>query len=662
MGKIRWGEQGEESNLPPAHIINVATHEGGKTSGRTSTTSGPFSRTGSGAPPGLPLFESAWLMCHYVVGFRARGLIMKMTEDEESLHQRLLTGKNLEALDSLAQVITSWMVPFIKKWRMTGNQPVPSPENIANIKNKIDELIAGQVFLPSGYEWLPDFLMRLSSSMRLNRRNFVNIHPNPYIPSIVAGVTVALQNPNNIVAAVSEATTKLEEECVSWMAKNIIGFDPFRATGNIVSGGTLANLTALLVARDYCYRKLSRPRPADVRGRGLWNQPGGVILATAGSHYSIKKAAWILGLGDENVVRIPVAFDEEGYLRKTRDKQFISGIRNSYWSDLIHNSSIQDEQKGEQELQDFYKGNDGAFGLQPLNSEVFKALYGCFVYHTPLIAYVFTVGTTDTGTIENPDHDALKLLGEEDVYVHADAAVGGFALLHENVRNKTQGLNNVHSVTIDAHKLGHLAYANGAILFRDKSWALEIMHDAPYLRGLAPTIEGSRPGTYVASLWAAIQDLGIKGLYVRWLERLFRFINELAAALRASDKYQILHSINLTTVDIAPLPEKGETRQQLNELVREVHESVEKDTEARAFLINIDRELAGIKVRNSNQFRGAEPVEEGDRMMDIQCLRIVVTNPEVHPSDAPRLVEYLEEKLSRARRGKCYGNLRRDSS
>ena len=158
------------------------------------------------------------------------------------------------------------------------------------------------------------------------------------------------------------------------------------------------------------------------------------------------------------------------------------------------------------EVDAFYCGRSEPFSLQPLDSEVFKALYGCFVYGTPLIAYVFTVGTTDTGTFEHPSTHALTKLKEEDVFIHADAAAGGFALADPELRARLGGgLEKVDSVTIDGHKLGHLAYPKGAILFREKGWTHEILHEAPYLRNLAPTLEGSRPGTHAAAAWAAIR-------------------------------------------------------------------------------------------------------------------------------------------------------------
>lgn len=570
-------------------------------------------------------------------------------ENKAEIAARLQVANSTTALGALSMVIEAWVLPFMEEWRLRGSQPAPSPGDVKQIIARVDQLEADGVNLPDGYAWLPELLRHLSASIRFNSRNFVNIHPNPFVPSIVASTLVALQNPNNIVPAVSKATTRLEEDSVAWMAEHLVGFDPECATGNMVSGGTIANITALLVARDYCYRKLARPRPAAVRERGLCGKPDGVILATAGSHYSVKKAAWILGLGDESVVRVPVGFDEDAYDRVGRDERFLGGIRDSFWSDLLAESCAEDKQRGEEELVRFYQGEDEAFSLQPLDSEINKALYGCFEYNTPLIGYVFTIGTTDTGTIERPDRDALRLLQKEDVFVHADAAAGGFALLHSRVREQVKGLKHVHSVTVDGHKLGHLPYPNGTILFRDRSWVSEIMQEAPYLKGLAPTIEGSRPGTHVASLWAAIQDLARGGLYERWLERLFCFVDRLLEAFRASTCFQVLHKVDLTTIAVAPLPRDGETRREMNRLARRVSEAVERDSSEGAFLVNFDRELAGIKVCDRNEFRGGGSTNDENSLTDIQCLRIVATNPEVDAADAPRLVEYLEKMLSEAR-------------
>jgi len=548
---------------------------------------------------------------------------------------RQLGFDTADAVSGFREAIVEWILPFIEAWSSGGPQPLVSDAEGEALR----ELVRlRDTAVPEGYAWLPSLLERLATAMRFNRQNFVNIHPTPFVPAIAATVAVALQNPNNIVPDVSRATTALEQECVRWMA-SLVGFDPDMSWGNVVSGGTIANITALLVARDYTYRKLGRPRPADVRTRGLFERSPGVVLASAGSHYSVKKAAWILGIGDENVVTIPVAYDEVAKSREARDAMFIAGVTDPTWRDLLHDWIRVDRERGAAELEAFYDGGSQPFSLQPLNSEIFKAMYACFTYGTPLIAYVFTLGTTDTGTIEMPESEALRLLAAEDVFVHADAAAGGFALMHEHVASRARGLEGVHSVALDAHKLGQLAYPNGAIVFRDRGWVYEIMHEAPYLSGLAPTIEGSRWGGSSAALWAAIQDLGLSNRYTRWLDRIFQFVEALVEEFGASGEFQVLHHVHLTSVAVAPRAQGNETRRELNTHVLRVHDRVRQDTRPDAFLVNIDRGLAGVKVRNA-------PGSASDgELSDIYCWRIVAANPAVEPSDAATLVNYLREQL-----------------
>ena len=206
----------------------------------------------------------------------------------EDVRSRQIGLRHDDALSNLQKVIDLWALPFLRLWIDGGAQPIVSSEEQSSIQAKLSDWGKSQGPLPVGYEWFPEFANRLAGAMRFNRRNFINIHPTPHIPSILASTVVQLQNPNNIVRAVSEATTVMETECIEWMAQYLVGFNPQEVWGNVVSGGTVANITALLVARDYTYRKITRPRPAQVRQRGLYGLPPGVVLATAGSHYSVR--------------------------------------------------------------------------------------------------------------------------------------------------------------------------------------------------------------------------------------------------------------------------------------------------------------------------------------------------------------------------------------
>lgn len=550
-----------------------------------------------------------------------------------------------DALDELKAVLDEHVLPFLSEWWDPAN-PSPTEDEIKTLVAAI-EARAGGATLSAAYRELPALLKELARGMRFNRRNFVNIHPSPFVPSALASFIISLQNPNNIVQEVSEATTKMERESVLWMAEHLFGIaEPEKegAWGNVVSGGTVANMTALLVARDYTYDKLSRPRPGRVGPRGVVGLKPGVVLGTAGSHYSLQKALWFLGLGHENLVRVPVCWDEAIRLGSYKEERFLEGIRREPWRRRLLDAIKEDEEMGSEELERFYAGEQSPFSLQPLNSEILKTMYACFEFDVPLIACVLTLGTTDTGTIERVDSFALEELRREDIFIHVDAASGGFAFTDEQVRARIGNIDNVDSFTIDPHKLGFLHYPCGAVVFKHKGFRDQIYHEAPYLGPLAPTLEGSRPGGGSGALWLAQRTLGPGG-YKAAIGHLLDFTGRLAGALARSGDYQVLHRVDLNAVAVAPQPKGGETRRDVNELVRAVRARF-LGPEAE-FLINIDRHLSGVKVKNNPAAKGGEA-----DILDIEALRIVVTNPLVDLGDAQRLADILVSYLSeeRARR------------
>jgi glutamate/tyrosine decarboxylase-like PLP-dependent enzyme len=550
-----------------------------------------------------------------------------------------LADNPASALENLAATFEHHVLPFLSDW-WTPARPIPTAEEIAAIGKAVESRVKG-LPMPPGYEQFPELLKKLSEAMRFNRRNFINIHPSPFLPSILASLVVALQNPNNIVEEVSRPTWEMEGQCIDWIADNLLSLPRDRRPwGNVVSGGTLANMTALLVARDYTYDKLSRPRSAQIGARGVINSRNGVVLATAGSHYSLEKALWFLGIGHENLIRVPVCWDEAAELKYVKERRFVHGIQGEPWKSLIDNCIDVDQKRGERELQAFYGGEQCPFSLQPLDSEILKTLYSCFEFNVPLLAFVLTLGTTDTGTIENANSFAIEQLRKEDIFVHADAASGGFAFLSERIKPKLIGLESVDSFTIDAHKMGFLHYPCGAVVFKDEDFKHQIYHEAPYLGALAPTLEGSRSATGIAALWLAIQTLGASG-YREKINHLLDFTQELVRNFEATGKYQVLHKVDLTTVAVAPIPLPGESRTTVNSLVNSIRKRVKESGE---FLVNIDRHLAGVKVRDNHRFG-----DSTSKIVDIESLRIVVTNPLVEIADAQRIVEILTRHLDQAR-------------
>src|SRR5205823_11966463 len=105
---------------------------------------------------------------------------------------------------------------------------------------------------------------------------------------------------------------------------------------------------------------------------------------------------------------------------------------------------------------------------------------------TPFLV-VGTAGTTNTGAVD--DLAALAdLAGTEGLWLHVDAAYGGFFLLTERGRRIMRGIERADSVSLDPHKGLFLPYGTGALVVRDGA-ALRDAHyeGAAYLQDLPPT-------------------------------------------------------------------------------------------------------------------------------------------------------------------------------
>jgi hypothetical protein len=244
-----------------------------------------------------------------------------------------------------------------------------------------------------------------------------------------------------------------------------------------------------------------------------------------------------------------------------------------------------------------------------------------------------------------PYYMTSELLKQEDIYIHVDAASGGFAFVSDIVKSRMDNLDSADSFAVDPHKMGFLHYPCGAVVFRDRGFREQIYHEAPYLGPLAPTLEGSRPGGPSAALWLALETIGLNG-YRLMIDHLLAFVETLSASFAKSREFQVLHRTDLNAMAVAPLPKQGESRQEVNQLIRAVRQRIFESSD---FLVNIDRHLSAVKVRN-------EPfTKQASEFVDIEALRIVVTNPLVRLEDADilvtELVGYLAEERDRKRKG-----------
>lgn len=523
-----------------------------------------------------------------------------MTNKFENLFLRP-EGENLKEFSE--QVIRSLEALGIW-WKWPKTKAISTNDEAKAIRSSIDKQFSSN-FFSQQYAPLKELICRLSSSIRLNDKNFVNVHPPPLLNSVIATLLVALQNPNNIAPDVSLPTHQMEQECVKQL-EIMMGFrkrkDKRKPMGTLVFDGTLGNLTALLVARE---KKNGKRR----KKRRLWSPTSltGYILTTMNVHYSIRKCARILGFGDPHIVTVPVAIDEE-YLTKNARKV---------------------KRKEAEELQRFYNKESYPFSLQPLSEDFINEFKRIKKKGSTVDTVILTTGSTLTGTIERAE-DILRMKDElHSFFLHVDAANGGFARLVPEIRKKMTAIEKADAVVVDPHKLGYVPYPCGAVLFRhnDDFKIIQDLNVSPNLEEVMPTIEGSRPGTSAAAFWTALKTLGFDG-YRELISPCFQITQQLANLLDENG-FQVLHKVDLNTVcfTLKQRNRQNTTNQAIFRLYKRI-------TEEGEFKVNYTRDLCGIKVRNRASYNHSQPVE-------ITAIRVVITNPATTTSTIESLVERL---------------------
>lgn len=305
----------------------------------------------------------------------------------------------------------------------------------------LDKLVAQSVHTSA-----PTFIGHMTSAL-------------PYFLMPLSKIMIGL-NQNLVKIETSKAFTPLERQVLG-MLHNLIYDEDERfyaqwmhsanhSLGAFCSGGTIANITALWVARNNALRPDGSFRGVAQEGlfRAMkhYGYEDLAVLVSERGHYSLKKAADVLGLGRDCL--IPIQTDSD-------------------------NRVCVDQMRAKLE------------SLKQQNVRVF--------------AIVGVAGTTETGNIDPLDALA-DLAAEYDCHFHVDAAWGGATLMSNKYRPLLKGIERADSVTIDAHKQLYVPMGAGMVIFKNPASMSAIEHHAEYIlrKGSkdlgSHTLEGSRSG------------------------------------------------------------------------------------------------------------------------------------------------------------------------
>ncbi|MBJ6368526.1 pyridoxal phosphate-dependent decarboxylase family protein [Snuella sedimenti] len=355
-----------------------------------------------------------------------------------------------------------------------------------------------------------------------------NIHPrfwawymgNGTISGVMGDFWASILNPN--LGGGNHAAHKVEEQVISWI-KDIVKF-PQSAGGLMVSGGSMANYTALAVARN-------AKAGYDVRKEGL-KENNLVFYASTEIHSCNTKAIELLGLGTKGLKKIKVNHDYTINVEALKQQ-------------------IQDD-----------KNN----GLRP-------------------ICIIGSSGTVNTGAIDDLTTVA-NICEQENLWFHVDGAIGAIAMLSPKIKPLLKGIERADSVALDLHKWLHMPFEAGCVLIKDSVQHKSTFSLIPeYLekntRGIASGTDWfSEYGLQLSrrfralKVWMSLKEHGSER-FGRMITRNIEQAHYLGNCIANNNDLELLAPIGMDIVCFRYNP-GGLTQEQLNTLNKEIKLQIEE--------------------------------------------------------------------------------------
>ncbi|WP_367647457.1 aspartate aminotransferase family protein [Brevibacterium sp. CT2-23B] len=333
------------------------------------------------------------------------------------------------------------------------------------------------------------------------------------VPAVAAEAMLAAINTSVDTYDQSEVATLMERRLIDWTCAHL-GFAG--GDGIFTSGGTQSNLQALFLARENVLAEAAgHVEAVDAESRrggpdlGAPNRRDLLsrlrILATDQAHFSVSRAAFLLGLDAEAVVTVPT--DRSGRM----DAEAL-------------NASLLAIQANDQ---------------------------------IPM-AVVATAGTTDLGVID-PLETIAEVCESANVWLHVDAAYGGGLLWAPQRAHLLDGISRATSVTIDFHKTFFQPVSSSALLIRDASLFAPTIHHHDYLNPEAEAQEADAEPNQVdkslqttrrfdaLKLWTTLRARGA-GEIGSMLDAVCDLATDVRALLEDQADFEVLGASDLSTV------------------------------------------------------------------------------------------------------------------
>ncbi|MFN6517003.1 MAG: pyridoxal-dependent aspartate 1-decarboxylase PanP [Nostoc sp. CreGUA01] len=355
----------------------------------------------------------------------------------------------------------------------------------------------------SYFQYLGDKVV--SNSIHTSSPQFIG-HMTSALPSFVRPLAklMTAMNQNAVKIETAKALSFCEREALAMMHRQIYNCsDNFytqhiqnnqSTLGILTSGGTTANITALWCARNKSLGAknefLGIEKAGLTAALNFYGYKGAVVIGSELMHFSFDKAADLMGISTQNLMRVAV---------DSNNRVNIPALR--------------------------------------------QAVAECRQKNLHIIAIVGIAGTTDSGSVD-PLEDIAKIAQENNIHFHVDAAWGGPIIFSRKHQHKLAGIEKADSVTIDGHKQLYLPMGIGMVFLKDPYLAASIEKQASYTMRKGSfdlgkrALEGSRPGMALF-LHAGLKLIGLKG-YEFLIDEGIRKTQYMAARISTMPEFELL--------------------------------------------------------------------------------------------------------------------------
>ncbi|QDU10574.1 pyridoxal phosphate-dependent decarboxylase family protein [Gimesia aquarii] len=357
---------------------------------------------------------------------------MSMTAPElQSARTRIHAAYSPDLLSAASQTLSEALTQHARSLQTPDGQVLnwnPPLENIQLALRKLNSHVTSstepevQSQQPKVQEFQQLTQLMLEKGHNLQNPRYIGHQVPASVP--LAGLFDAIASVTNQVMAVYEMgpwATAVEIALIKMIGKEI-GFPTDKFSGLVTHGGSLANLTGLLAARNLTCPEIWQ------QGASAKNELMPVILASSDAHYSLTRSAGILGIGTENILKVSL-----------------------------------DQQRR----------------MNPLALR--EIILKCQSENRKIIAVIACACATPIGAFD-PLNEIADLCEQFQIWLHVDAAHGGPTCFSQHHHHLTAGLHRADSVVFDAHKMMFMPALCAFLFFKDKAHqSAAFQQQAPYL-------------------------------------------------------------------------------------------------------------------------------------------------------------------------------------